>query len=79
MSEIYSKLNTLGDTSIMRKSNELRKEEYKTMKIEEEIRRLEELEKEENFEDYAKERKIEKKFEKKKEKKSSGLFSTAIY
>lgn len=45
MDEIYAKLNNLGESSVLRKSSDTRKEEYKIMKKEEEIKRLEELEK----------------------------------
>lgn len=45
MEEIYSKLNNLGDDAVLKKSSEERKVEYKNIKKEEEIRRIEELEK----------------------------------
>lgn len=45
MDEIYLKLNNLGEVSVIRKPPEVRKEEYKNMKIEEEIKKLEEKEK----------------------------------
>ena len=45
MEEIYEKLNNLGEGSVLRKSNEERKEEYKYMKIEEENKKAEEAEK----------------------------------
>ena len=45
MEEIYNKLSNLGESSVLRKPNEVRKEEYKNMKIEEEIKKAEENEK----------------------------------
>ena len=46
MEEIYLKLNNLGESSVLRKSSETRKIEYKDKKKEEEIKRMEEMEKE---------------------------------
>jgi len=83
MEEIYSKLNNLGESSVLRKSNEDRREEFKNLKIEEEIKRLEEAEKNENSNYNEREIKAEKKIEKKKDKdkrnnKNTGFFSTEI-
>ena len=46
MEEIYLKLNNLGESSVLRKSVDTRKDEYKHKKKEEEIKKLEEMDKE---------------------------------
>lgn len=45
MEEIYLKLNGLGEESVLRKSPVDRKEEYRSIRREEEIKRIEEAEK----------------------------------
>jgi hypothetical protein len=60
MEDIYSKLNVVADSSFLRKSNKDRKEEYKHMKIVEEIKRTEEAERYENLNEWEKEKEKEK-------------------
>ena len=45
MEEIYSKLNNLGESSVLRKSNDDRKKEYNNIKKEEENKKIEQAEK----------------------------------
>ena len=45
MEQIYSKISDLGEDSVLMKPNEVRRGEYKNMKIEEEIKKAEENEK----------------------------------